>query len=391
MATFALSCVLALPIQAKLTPHAEATTDDTTKSLKLLISVEQQTITAPHPARVALHLHNAGQHPIWLYRRARNQGARARSEFLEITGGETSGGSTLAVRLEPAGATALQTTTPAEGRVLATAGLPRPRLVRLGPGDDYEEKTTLRLTPALAETDKPIWGRYRLSVVYQASYSNEEEIHRNLGVTLWQGEATSNTIEIELAPPAVESRASVAGTVIRPDSAPVAGAVVSLSDQEERVVDQARTDADGRFSFSHLPWGLYWVMARRENASEDTTVFRHVEVTEAAPAGALQLVLLPPEIYEPQKLLHKPVVFRITDSAGHPLDKARLEITWSNGPVVDNVKGETGEDGTVALELIPGRNFVTLRRRGCPKQEHRVDVAAGDGIDGFNLALECAK
>jgi hypothetical protein len=73
------------------------------------------------------------------------------------------------------------------------------------------------------------------------------------------------------------------------------------------------------------------------------------------------------------------------------LERVGLEITWSNGPVLENVKGETGSDGAVALELIPGRNFVTLKRRRCPKQEERADVAAGEGIDGFEFTLECAK
>jgi hypothetical protein len=73
------------------------------------------------------------------------------------------------------------------------------------------------------------------------------------------------------------------------------------------------------------------------------------------------------------------------------LEGVGLEITWSNGPVLENVKGETGSDGAVALELIPGRNFVTLKRRHCPKQEERADVAAGEGIDGFEFTLACAK
>jgi hypothetical protein len=85
------------------------------------------------------------------------------------------------------------------------------------------------------------------------------------------------------------------------------------------------------------------------------------------------------------------VLFRVTDPAGRPLGKVSLEVIWSSGTVLDNVKGETLEDGTVALELIPGRNFATLRRRGCPKQDQRVDVTPGGGIDGFKLILECAK
>jgi hypothetical protein len=85
------------------------------------------------------------------------------------------------------------------------------------------------------------------------------------------------------------------------------------------------------------------------------------------------------------------VLFRVTDSAGQPLDKVLLEVIWSSGTVLDRVKGNTLEDGTVALELIPGRNFATLRRRGCPKEDQRVDVASGGGIDAFKLVFACAK
>jgi len=34
---------------------------------------------------------------------------------------------------------------------------------------------------------------------------------------------------------------------------------------------------------------------------------------------------------------------------------------------------------------------VTLKRRGCPKQDERADVAAGGGIEGLEFTLECAK
>jgi hypothetical protein len=97
------------------------------------------------------------------------------------------------------------------------------------------------------------------------------------------------------------------------------------------------------------------------------------------------------ESYDIQKVLRKPVLIRITNSAGQPLDKVGLNITWANGVLLDNVKGETASDGTGALELIPGRNFVTLKRKGCPKEEYRADVAAGEGIDGFKMVSECAK
>jgi hypothetical protein len=366
--------LLVLLLGASAAPAADAAAD----VLKLLISVEQQVITAPYPARLTLHLHNSGPAPLWLYRRVRNQ---------------TSAGSSLEARLEPIGASgSAGVSTAARGWVFESTGLPRPKLVRLAANDDSTEKTSVKLVPARAGAaggESPLWGRYRLSVTYRAQYPNAEEIERVLGVVLWQGEVTSNTIEIELQPPAGEG--SVAGTVLGTVGHSLVGVLASLTDQEDHLVDQVLTDSEGRFSFTSLPLASYWVTVRRPEFDEDTTVFRHLALTPAAPAGAIEFVLLPREIYEPQYLLHKPVLLRVTDNTGQPLDKASLEVIWSTGTVLDRVKGETWEDGTVALELIPGRCFVTLKRRGCPKEDHRVDVGSGGGIDGFKLTLECTK
>jgi len=360
-------------------------------SLKLLISIEQQSIAAPFPARVTLHVHNAGNETVWLYRHARGKLPTPRRLLEEDSGPQPTGGSMLTVKLEAVSAGQAAISNPAQGAVFESVGFPKPKLLRLAPGEDYEERTTIRLTPALSEVQKSIWGTYRLSITYKAQYSNAEEIQRNLKVTVWQGEVSSNTIEVQLQPRGPESRGQVSGTVNTPDSAPIRDAIVSLTDHAERLMDQTTSDPEGRYSFSGLPPGLYWITVRRDGATEDTAVFRHVQLTPSEASATQELVMIPAEIYEPQKMLHKPVLFCITDSAGRPLERVGLETTWSNGPVLENVKGETGSDGAVALELIPGRNFVTLKRRGCPKQEERADVAAGEGIDGFEFTLECAK
>jgi hypothetical protein len=363
-----------LPLAFSLALAARANAGVDPSALKLLISVEQQTITAPFPARVTLHLHNAGKQTLWLYRRAR---------------GAAKEGSTLSVHLEPVQAEA--GSTPAQGNVFESVGLPRPRLVRLAAGEDYEEKATLRLAPAQSEANKPLGGRYHLSVTYAAKFSNTEEISRNLGATIWQGEVASNTIEMGLLPAPAAAQASVAGAVIGKENRPMHEAVVSLSDQQERLVDQTQTDSEGRFSFTRLPLGIYWVTARVADSTEDTAVFRHVELTPAAPAASLELLMLPPEIYEAKKMLHKPVLLRVTDHVGRPRSGVSFEIIWSSGTVLDNVKAETLEDGTAAVELLPGRNYLTLKRRGCPKQEQRIEVAEGEGIDDFKLPYDCAK
>jgi hypothetical protein len=359
--------------------------------LKFLISIEQQNIPVPFPARVTLHLHNAGNETIWLYRHARGKLPAPRRLLEEDAAAQSTGGSVLMVKLEPAGAGQAAIMNPARGEVFESVGLPKPKLVRLAPGEDYEERTTIRLTPALSEVQKPIWGTYRLSLTYTAQYSNAEEIQRTLKATVWQGEVSSDAIEIQLEPPSPESRGQVSGTVDTPNSSPIRDAVVSLTDHAERLMDQTTSDPEGRYSFSNLPPGLYWITARRDNATEDTAVFRHVQLTPSEASATQEMVLIPPEIYEAQKMLHKPVLFHVTDSAGRAAERVGLEITWSNGTVLENVKGETGSDGTVALEVIPGRNFVTLKRRGCPKQDERADVAAGEGIDGFEYTLECTK
>lgn len=172
-------------------PCQTAAADD----LKLLISVEQPVIAAPYPARVTLHFHNGGEVPLWLYHRARSQATE---------------GSELEIVLAPLGARAEQeTTAPARGSVFESAGLPRPRLVRLDAGEDATEKTTIGLLPAQTgprEKGTPLWGRYRLSVVSRAQYSNAAEMERILGIKLWQGEVTSNSVEIDSSPRPAKAR-----------------------------------------------------------------------------------------------------------------------------------------------------------------------------------------
>lgn len=360
--------------------------------LKLLISIEQQALAEPNPARITLHLHNASQRPLWLYRRARAKEQPVERVYDESRPAETSGGSTLEVKLQPVDAGAAQTTIfPAEGVAFDYVGLPKPKLVRLAAGDDYEEKATLRLRPARAEGQKAVWGAYALAVIYGASFSNAAEIQRNLDARLWQGEVASNTLAIELRPAAADAVGTVGGAAVRPDLQPRMAVRVSLVDEQERLINQQVTGLDGRFLFERLPFGLYWVTARDNTAVEDTAVFHHVELTSAAPRVDSDLVLYPPEIYKAQKVLHKPVLFKVVDVSGQPAEKVTLDATWSNGPVLDDVKAATGEDGMAAMELIPGRNFVTLKRRGCRDQQERADVVPGKGVDGFKLGFECER
>lgn len=369
--------------------------------LQLSLSVEQPAVTFPFPARVKLRLHNSGPIPLWLYRHVRDPLAVGRAapgrEDSSERQATTTGGSTLAVRLEAAAAqpnASAPTLQPAAAMVLESVGLPHPKLVKLLPGADYEETAVVQMFPARASErgkEESVWGDYGLSATYAARFSNAGEIARDLGVTVWQGDVGSNTVGIHLAAAAATAAGSVAGAVLTAEGRPLGEMLVSLSDREERLVGQMQTDSAGRFSFAHLPLGFYWVTARRERSSVDTATFQHVELTAAAPAEDVKLVLLPPEVYQPKQMLHKPVLVRVTGHDGRPAAKVALEIVWSSGTVLDNVKGETSDDGTVALDLLSGRNYVTLTEHGCARQEARMDVAEGGGIDDAALTLDCAR
>jgi hypothetical protein len=269
--------------------------------------------------------------------------------------------------------------------------MPQPRLVKVPAGGDYEEVSIVELRPALADGQKPIWGAYRLSVTYSASYSNGEQFPRILGADLWQGEVTSNTITAELRQPLPDSVGVVNGSAVGQDLQPRAGMRVSLSDEQGQLIDQQVTGGDGKFSFEHLPLALYWVIGRREDSAEDTMIYRHVELTGAAPTVNTQLVFYPQEIYEAKKLVHKPALLRVFDPAGNPEGGIALEATYSNGQVIDDVKATSGDDGTAVMELLPGRSSMALDRHGCAQQIDRADVSAGVGVEDFKFVFTCAK
>jgi Carboxypeptidase regulatory-like domain len=363
--------------------------------LKILVSIDQTTITAPFPARIILHLHNSGQRTLRVYTPVRDATvvSGAINPFTtEAPGpGSTRGGSALEVHLAPLDSATPES--PAEGKVLESAGFPHSKLVAIPPGEDYEEKAVLHLSPASADENgsHPLWGRYKLSITYSAHYSNGADLNRVLDAGVWEDEIESNSIEVTLQPPSPEARGSAGGTVLGSDMQPAFGAIVTLSDQQEQVLGQSVPDANGAFSFNHLPVGFYWLTARYLGASEDATVFRHVQLDSNEPAGSAQLVMLRPEVYHAQQLQHKPVLFRVLNRDDQPLADVSIAATWSSGTVLDKGKTRTEKDGTATLELIPGRNYLTLREGGCPKQDERVDVAPGGGIDGFKLVFACTK
>ena len=368
------------------------------ENLKLLISVEQQNIVAPNPVRATLHFHNSGQQSLWLYRPVLSKMPGDRfGPLLQGLGGETPGqahgGSQLEVRIVPQNAAESEDKEGAgSGFAMAPDAFPFPRLVRLGPDEDYNEKVSIHIAPAQTKTgtgNQPVWGPYRFSVIYSADYSNADALARNIGANLWHGQTASNTVTLELRPPA--SQGSIAGTAVDSFGRPYGEALVTLSDNDENPLDQMYTDDEGRFSFKHLPMGQYWLTVRQPGADHDTSVFRHIEVSQAGSPATVEIMMLPVRISKGERLRHKPVLFHIVDNQGHPLADVKLAILYSAQNVVENLKAQTGKDGFAAISLIPGTNLLTLQMAGCRKEDRRTDVEPGEGVDGFKFVYDCVR
>ena len=368
------------------------------QGLRVSLSVREQNIVDPSPVRATLQFHNSGQQTIWLYRPVGDisqisQGNPLDMEASEPSPDRTFGGPTLEVHLAPINPQAAgKRELAARGAVILTAGFPHPKLISLQPGSDYEERVLIRVEPARTtpgDGDHFAWGRYRFSVTYSARYSNQDELARNLGINLWHEPLRSNDITLDLQPPTAQG--SIEGIVLDSFQRPLSGALVTLSNEGEEPLNQLRADGQGRFSFTHLAWGRYWITVRRLGSTEDTSVFRHVDLDGASPHATSRLMMIAAETYKSEQLLHKPAFFCIVDSSGQPLAGVKLAIVWSSGTVMENTKAETDQEGCTTIDLLPGQNFVTLRRHGCRPEERRADVASGGGVDGFKFVYDCSR
>ncbi len=360
--------------------------------LRLILSVNTQTVTEPLPIRITLHLHNSGAQAIWLYRPVRDA-AEAGEDF-----DKTRGGSTLITRLSPSDLPAgAVVNLAAIGKAMKPAGLPHPKLVKLDPGGDFEETLAVRLLPALlrgpsgSSGNLPFWGSYQFSVIYGAGYPNGDDLRRDVGVTPWEGAVTSNAIEISLAAPPASNHGRISGSVVNEQSGFVGDALISLSAEDGHLLNQMVTNSSGRFSFSSLPLGTYWVTVREEGSTRAGGMYEHATLTADQPEASLKLLFIHEDSSDAKKLLHKPVLFRVTDSSGKPVDGALLDDTWSDGPVLEDLKGRTDSNGVVVMDVLPGSNYLSIKKKGCRNKDVRSEVSQDIGVDGFQLNFDCER
>ena len=149
-----IACLAGLSWFLPLTP---ARGQANTPALKLLITMGQPFVAAPDAARIVLHIHNPTQQTLWLYRRAKGKKPPEERISDENRPAETAGGSTVEVKLQPVDAKAASAaSSSAAGTVLEYVNMPKPRLVKLTAGGDYEETSIVHIQPARAvggETD----------------------------------------------------------------------------------------------------------------------------------------------------------------------------------------------------------------------------------------------
>ncbi len=361
--------------------------------LQLTIALDQSTVTEPFAARVTLRFHNASRSTLWLYRPVRDAGAMFMGEV-----NSTSNGSLIATHLQ---LTAAQNASgapgamiPGVGTVLRSPSFPHPDLVSIPTGGDYAEPASIHLEPASVRTaggNRPLWGDYELSVVYNATFADAQALRSDAKVDLWVGSIESNAVPLRLESAPDSAGGVISGSVVDRETRPAAGILVSISDWSEHLITQRLTAADGEFYAGELPFGRYWVTVRQAGADHDTGFFEHADVTASQPEARLHLVMLhdDDDVYQGRKLLHKPVFFRITDGAGDPQPDAELEILWDNGTALSNIKAKANDEGLAAVNLIPGNNYVTISKHGCEKKDSVVDVPDGDGVAVFPLTIDC--
>ena len=384
---------LFLCVLAALMSQAAAIAAASPQSLLVLISVDQTTVAFPPAVPVKLHFHNAGVKTLWLYRPL-TSGISGSPEFDSTGQGapQKDEGPKLSASLIPISSPdPAKIQSAADAIVLVSAGLPHPHLTRLAPGEDADETAFLEFKPAVGETPggaEPIWGQYKFSVAYTAKFSNSGELARAVGAEPWEGEAKSNEITLDFEPPS--GQGSVSGAVQDAGFGPIQQAIISLSDEKLRLIAQERSDEQGHFTFTDLPWGLYWVTARRRNATVETAAVRHLVLSARNPSGSVEIALFPFDIYDAKQILHKPVFLRVTDGQNRPLSAVTLKLLSAQEPVIENVQTVTGEDGLAAVELIPGSVYVTFERRGCKKADQRIEISPGAGVDGASLEYDCS-
>lgn len=216
-------------------------------------------------------------------------------------------------------------------------------------------------------------GRYAV-VASAAGFAPQ---HGTLGL---RGGGATERVRLEL-----RAGAPVAGRVLDPDGAPVAGARVSYSgasewsQQADPRLDAAVTDDEGRYRFAALPAGSFRFEARVAGFAPGSSEL--VTLDGVAGTDGVDIRL------EPGASLAGLVV----DRAGDPVGGARVRVAArSDGMLWGGARQSfAGDDGRFAIEGLPRKaHEVVATSESAASELHEVDLGRAPHEQEVTLALE---
>lgn len=181
-------------------------------------------------------------------------------------------------------------------------------------------------------------------------------------VSLGEGQQLSLTLT-------VPKGAAIQGRVLYSSRAPVAGAFVELWASDESGYLQGTADNDGRFQFTFLPAGTYWV----EASSPLGTLRGAVEVALTGQEVRSVEIVLPPGAT---------ISGSVTDCFGQPVQGATVELSGDFERVTDAQGAFSFED------LAGGYYHLQASKSGRNSSQVWITLAEGEQRSGIALMLE---
>jgi hypothetical protein len=173
-------------------------------------------------------------------------------------------------------------------------------------------------------------------------------------------------------------RRTLRGTVVEADDRPIAGVYVSVSLDDpvhrDAVVENAITDADGRFEFPDVLAGPVRLLTFGAGGREFPLVTHGVPVTGEVPPAVVRA--------RPERG-RRTLEVRVLDAADEPLADARVMVRTPAGRYLS--QGPTDGDGRLeGTDLPPEALTVLVEAPGFGRLEREVDLAKGD-VRGLTL------
>ncbi|MFC7058808.1 carboxypeptidase regulatory-like domain-containing protein [Halovenus salina] len=228
-----------------------------------------------------------------------------------------------------------------------------PTTAAIGEGVEFSAAQSTNKHGEIVSYEWEIDGEQFEGEVVTTAFDEPGTVAAELTVTNDAGEEDTTTVSIDIT--AQESEFTL--TVENPDEDPIAGATVTVGEQE------ATTNSDGVATFS-LTDGEYTVTVDAdgfESASETVTVDGQTGVT----------VTLEPDSDGPPAEANQ-LTIDVVDSDGSPVEGAEI--------AVGDASATTGADGTATVEVADGTYTITVDADGFETTEQEIDIQSDETV-----------